>query len=449
MATEAGTETVGSIDEWTKPPFLRRVRIRGYKSIAFCDVPLQPLTILVGKNAAGKSNFLDALAFLRDVMALGVAEAVKLRGGWSAIACRTSDAQPIELEVEAGFTCGRPYPRAGRNGAVGANSPDQEGQVFSARYNLKLSVDASSIPIIERETLDIADAANQPVAGFEMHGGIVQRWKSKTDSGSAEVFPHSSGLISLIRPDHPLLAVIGTQPSTDLWAGLRYMAFYNFNPDTLRRPQPPLPGVLLDRDGWNIASVIASLRDREPNAVERVREYLALVTEEVRDFEVVPIGGYETLRFEVQGGEGTTALAFDARSMSDGTLRTLASLMAVFQRHLETGPTVVGIEEPETALHPESVRVLVDALEDATQRTQILLTTHSPDLLAGRDLTPGHVLVVRKRDGQTQIGPVDAASREIIRKELYTLAELQRMDHLEPDAADLMRQTHAMTAAEE
>ena len=50
-----------------KPPFLRRVRIRNYKSIAFCDVTLEPLTLLVGRNASGKSNFLDALAFLAEL----------------------------------------------------------------------------------------------------------------------------------------------------------------------------------------------------------------------------------------------------------------------------------------------------------------------------------------------------------------------------------------------
>ena len=68
-----------------KPPFLRRVRIRNYKSIAFCDVTLEPLTILVGRNATGKSNFLDALGFLRDVVTKGVREAVKLHGGRDAV----------------------------------------------------------------------------------------------------------------------------------------------------------------------------------------------------------------------------------------------------------------------------------------------------------------------------------------------------------------------------
>ncbi len=85
MATVQTNSTNDEVDEWTKPPFLRRVRIRGYKSIAFCDVELKPLTILVGRNAAGKSNFLDALAFMRDaVKYMSVTEASRLQHGAAA-----------------------------------------------------------------------------------------------------------------------------------------------------------------------------------------------------------------------------------------------------------------------------------------------------------------------------------------------------------------------------
>src|SRR6266496_6421852 len=106
MATVPTEDIVNEVDLGTKPPFLRRVRIRGYKSIAFCDVTLHPLTILVGRNAAGKSNFIDALAFLRDAMEVSLPEAVKRRGGWSSIVCRTVSTQRIAFEIEAGFTGG-------------------------------------------------------------------------------------------------------------------------------------------------------------------------------------------------------------------------------------------------------------------------------------------------------------------------------------------------------
>ncbi len=99
MATAQAHKTETDVDEWTKPPFLRRVRIQGYKSIAFCDVALQPLTILVGRNASGKSNFLDALAFLRDVLEAGTVEAVHRHGGRQAILPRIGQRLPSSRSV--------------------------------------------------------------------------------------------------------------------------------------------------------------------------------------------------------------------------------------------------------------------------------------------------------------------------------------------------------------
>ena len=132
--------------------------------------------------------------------------------------------------------------------------------------------------------------------------------------------------------------------------------------------------------------------------------------------------------------------------MSDGTLRAVAALIAAFQIHLPIGPTVVGIEEPETALHPAATGALVDALQEASHRTQIILTTHSAEVLSDPDVDLSQVLIVRNRGGQTYITPVDAASREIIKKELYTLADLQRMDQLDVNGADLKRQDELIAA---
>lgn len=445
MATASSEHDSDHLDERTKPPFLRRVRIRGYKSIAFCDVSLQPLTVLVGRNAAGKSNFLDALAFLRDTMETSVTEAVKRRGGWRAIVCRGGDMQKIEFEIEAAFTCGRPYRRVDENGFLPANpaqaedGPDLEGRTFVVKYNLELSAGSSNYSI-SNETVEIRDEITRSFASFEAQGGIVTSWRSYSDSTEPLPSPHSRELLSAFRPDHSLLGMIGTQPFIDLAEGLRTMGFYNFHPEAIRRLQKPLRGTLLEKDGSNLAGVIESLKEIDPNSVQRVREYLSTIAEEVEYFDAVKYGEYETVRFHVRSDAAGAPFEFDAASMSDGTLRSLATLMAAFQIHLPIGPSVIGIEEPENALHPAATRILVDALREATGRVQILLTTHSADLLADEDFDPSQLLIVRNRDGRTHITPVDAASREIVRKELYTLGDLQRMDQLELDQADLARQ---------
>jgi len=466
MSIELTDPAVESPD-YTKPPFLHRVCIRGYKSIEFCDVVLSPLTVLVGRNAAGKSNFLDSLAFLRDVMIFGAGEAVKQRGGWNSIASRSKTSGVMEFEVEVSFMGGRTIQsiRFDDNGGVasepGLAPPNLEGHRFVAHYSLQLAGGPNCFPTIQKETLELTDEITGEKGGFDLRrsdvhsttsvnekqpGGLAFRdaigallWKggnSWSDSFKQAGIP---GLPP--RSDYCFLSVIGFQPFLNLAEGLRSMGFYSFYPDAIRSQQKSSPGWLLEKDGHNLASVIAALNQIEPKTVERVRDYLQLISEEIQSFRVVRYGDNETVQFRLRQGTGLPEVEFDAESMSDGTLRALASLMAAFQTLQPVGPSVVGIEEPETALHPAAMHALVDALDDATQRTQIVLTTHSAELLSSPNITPAQVLVVRNRDGKTQITPMDPASREIINEDLYSLSDLQRMDKLDLDEADVQRQT--------
>src|SRR5205807_2340799 len=141
------------INEPTKPPFLRRVRIRGYKSIAFCDVTLQPLTILVGRNASGKSNFLDALAFLRDLVKSGVHEAVKWHGGAVAIPCRTAPERVVSIEIEC------EYPISG------------DADRYHATYRIDIEIPKKRPAKIRREELKIAQ--DHWWVGYHNEGGQV------------------------------------------------------------------------------------------------------------------------------------------------------------------------------------------------------------------------------------------------------------------------------------
>jgi predicted ATPase len=127
--------------------------------------------------------------------------------------------------------------------------------------------------------------------------------------------------------------------------------------------------------------------------------------------------------------------------MSDGTLRALGTLVAVSQLADRKHPvSLVGIEEPETALHPAAAGALMDALREAVSHTQVVVTTHSPELLDQVNPEEDTVLAVQSQQGNTEIGPVDPASHEAIKSHLYTPGELLRMDQLSIDAADLERQ---------
>ncbi len=218
------------------------------------------------------------------------------------------------------------------------------------------------------------------------------------------------------------------------------MGFYNLNPETMKRPQSPDSGELLHRDGWNIASVIARLERDAPELKQRVVEYLRQIVPGVQDFRRVELGPQETVQFhqEVQGAQNPWT--FYAMAMSDGTLRALGTLIAAVQPTGRQRVRLVGIEEPETALHPAAAGALIDALREATAHTQVLLTTHSPELLELLDLERDKLLVVRSRGGTTELAEPDRASLSAIKDHLMSLGELLRIDQLEPDTQDLKEQ---------
>ena len=121
--------------------------------------------------------------------------------------------------------------------------------------------------------------------------------------------------------------------------------------------------------------------------------------------------------------------------MSDGTLRALGVLVALFQSGGSEAPGVslVGIEEPEVALHPAAVGALLDALREASRSRQVIVTTHSPDLLDLAEMDSELLLAVYAEKGSTQVAPIDEPSLEAVRRALYTPGELLRLDQLRPN----------------
>jgi predicted ATPase len=137
------------------------------------------------------------------------------------------------------------------------------------------------------------------------------------------------------------------------------------------------------------------------------------------------------------GRDGNLA-RYQAAQMSDGTLRALACLVALY------GPVspehgwearLVALEEPETAVHPGAVRVLLDAMREASRTRQVIVTTHSPDLLDHPDIGADEIRSVTMENGETIIAEVDDVARQALRDKLYTAGELHRLGQLTPAGA--------------
>ncbi|HEY3789912.1 MAG TPA: AAA family ATPase [Urbifossiella sp.] len=408
-----------------KPPFLRRVRIRGYKSISFCDVSLEPLTVLVGQNASGKSNFVDALAFLVDLIKMRAIEAVDIRGGWPVIQCRDRKKQSVEFEIEA---------------SLGGYQPTLE-----ARYAFELSEVGRGRVTISKEALLLSLPGGSVKCGYDVREsdiawiGDEQEWR-KLRAYPGDLSSHPSHFLRHPNPDRLLLSALGSQPIVELSEELRASHVHCFSPAAMRQPKPITGSPDLAFDGSNLARAIEGIREIDPGTIERIASYLSSIVPGIEGLGTIKIEEYEMIQFRMSRGDAKPEV-FGASSMSDGTLQALATLVAAFQIYLPTNASgFTAIEEPETSLHPSAVRALMAALDEATLRKQILLTTHSSVLLDVPEIQTKNVRIVEMVDGETLITPMDEASTSIVRDRFGTIGDLERDRQLVLNLDDLDRQ---------
>lgn len=383
--------------------FLSRVVLDNYKSVRSCDVSLPRLAFLVGANGADKSNFLDSLAFVADSLRFSLAHALLLRGGLGEVQCRFGT----------------------RPGGFGMRI---EGRLPDAivRYAFAIRPTRSGGPEVQWEDCLVAlDKPGNEAKFYSIRRGCV----AETNIAQPPVVARDQ--LYLVRA----AAIEAFRPAYDALASIRV---YNLKPDALREPQLPEADPILKRDGSNVAQVLASLEQRDPWFKERIEAYLAVIAPGTVGIGSRTEGRKVAVEFRQALECSDRSTRFTAASMSDGTLRALGLLVAVFQCAGEpsTGPSLLGIEEPELALDPNSIEALADILDEAAVHTQVVAASHSSDLLDRVDIPAASIIVVANDRGSTRIGPLGEADRGALRERAFTAGELIRMNllRMEPEA---------------
>jgi predicted ATPase len=374
-------------------PFITKVSLKNYRSIASCEFTLGPLTLLVGANGAGKSNALDALRLVADGLNSSLDHALRERGGVHEVR-RRSSGHPTHFGIRLEFCL-----EEGRQG----------------HFAFEVSAKPQGEFAVKRESCQVG------AAFYEVREGTV----SKT---SAPVPPPASA------DRLYLVNAAGLPEFRPVFDALAHMGFYNLNPVEMRKFRVPDKGDLLSRDGGNLASVTARLaRSQAHDLKTRIEEYLERVVPGIEGFEHRNVGPLETVEFRQRIAGARDPWQFYAINMSDGTLRAAGILVALFQSGATDLVRLVGIEEPETALHPAAAGVLRDCLLEASRDVQVIATSHSADLLDDYSIPAEAIRAVESTDGTTIVSDVDQASREALRDRLFTAGELLRQGQLAPD----------------
>lgn len=174
-------------------------------------------------------------------------------------------------------------------------------------------------------------------------------------------------------------------------------------------------------DFSNLGAILLAIQ--ETPFRDKMDRALALLVDGVTGYTVAQAGS--TLVPQILYG------ADDARDLgmeSDGTIRLVALLAAMYQ---PVSPSILVLEEPEMGLHPGVLSALAEFITEASTRMQVLVTTHSPDLIDCFDLDA--IRVVEKIDGETRVGLVRPQQREAIRRQLFSTSEIMRMEGLQLD----------------
>ncbi|HXM62215.1 MAG TPA: AAA family ATPase [Terriglobales bacterium] len=394
--------------------------MKRFHSIFLERVELSNPTLVVGCNGSGKSNLVDVFAFLSEITELPLQTVIDRRGGvYSLVARRPGErlmprSRAGEWFLVSGSETVEPVLgiRAEFENLPGPRSGNQHGHFafelrMLSRYTYRVLREQCAI-----HGPDGTSWYDRGEGSLESNVEFLKGFKPKFLSPSSLIF-HVVG---------------GIYPFFFVQQFLKAMTVYSIDPARLRNMQDPDIGTSLRSNGSNATSVLAEILEQSPEDGQRICEVLAAISPGMKRVFRVRQGKQLSLRFVQEWGEKKT-LDFDAFSMSDGTLRALGLILAVYQHYK---PSVIVIEEPEASIHPGALGVILDILRHAAKEMQVVITTHSPDVLDAKWVREESLRMVTVEDGITRVSGLSEFSLTALREHLMGAGELLRSNSLEP-----------------
>lgn len=381
---------------------LESLTLRGFRSFRNESVSFENPVFLVGANGAGKTNLTEAFAFLAGAMQSPLPAVVESRGGFRALAHRGSaKARPGEIGL-----------------GVVLREPDAE--IRRVGYEIALRPG--------RSTGDF-EVARERCAVEGRDGSSAEFERTRSRRGSERWRSSVAGLAPAMVPDHLALPIVAGDPRFRAApAFLASMRVYRVTPPALRALQEPQTGKRLRADGGNAASVLEEIQRTAEMDGQVMRNLVESVVPGTVDLRARRVGQKRTMEFREKRGPGYVWTP--ASSMSDGALRLVALLLAVFQ---PSRPSVLVLEEPETTMPPGAVGAVLDILGHARRFMQVVVTTHSPEMLDAKWIEDRHLRLVESEDGRSRVRFVSPSARGILRDRLASAGELFRSNALHSD----------------
>ncbi|MFD8864048.1 AAA family ATPase [Streptomyces sp. NPDC059590] len=375
--------------------------VRNFRTLTDTKLPLGPLTVMVGPNAAGKSNVLHALEFLGDVSRNGIEPALEERGGFDVLAFRGGRKPVSRISV----------------GIEGIWS-DFASEEAPDRY--ELSVSRTRLPEGARKRYSMHRRES-----FRQHLAEGTETSVELTSGSLTVSGPLGGSVNIghmssVLHQERLLPLPDDSPSTVAVGSVRrhLSQIRVFDPDVRKARQPwgiSESGRYLESDASNLADFLRGLKE-DHEVWELLLEDVRTVVPQIRDIHLVTPPDHVSYRTAVEleedGLRGRTRLT----EASWGTVRILC-MLAIF--HDPNPPLLTCVEEIDHGIHPHALSLLAERLREASERSQYLVTTHSPVFVS--KLNPEEFVPCERRASGASIIPSRRPKdiREVIEESEY------------------------------
>ena len=378
--------------------FIHRIRLRNVLSFgpSAQDLTLEPLNVVIGPNGSGKSNLIEIIGLLRAAPE-NLDIPIQQSGGVSNWVWRgESNERFAEIEVDL------------------SRGPDQR-----AIYQLCFYQDNQQFRLHCESLCDLKSRSNpKPFPYFDSGSDWVRLLSKDTQNlkGHFKTTDIASrgkeSALSFIKgPKYPEITYVGEQ-----FNRIQIYREWEFGRRaSLRFPQSAaLSNDVLMEDGKNLGLVLSRIKRDHPKSADRILHGLQQLYENIEAIDVSIEGG--TVQFFLR----ERLFTIPATNLPDGALRYLCLLTILC--HPDPSPLIC-LENPELGLHPDLVPVLADLILEASNRTQLIVTTHSDILVDCFTDTPESIVICEKRDGQTHLKRLNSVDMQHWLDE-YTLGEL-------------------------
>ena len=381
-------------------PFLKSLRFDGLLSFPPGSeaIELTPLNVLIGPNGSGKSNLIEGIELLH-ALPTGFASAIREGGGvseWLWKGQHPARHAGIETRIDLDRASG--HQTYAIENALGVNSALRLYPT-DIRYRLVFAASAQRVEVVD----EAIESAIKTKKGAD---GVFFYYRFQAGNPVINVSPPFGGKRTervlerqTLSPDESVLSQrkdpVSYPELTELgrqFAQIQAFREWSFGRySELRKPQPTdLPSDALLSDARNLGSVLSQLE--HSGAWSEFNGYMSRFLPRFERFSVPITGG--TVQFYLH--ENGLKNPIPATRLSDGTLRFIAILAQLLS---PTPPPLICMEEPELGLHPDAIALLADLLEEASKRTQIIVTTHSDALVSALTDHADSVLVCEYRNG--------------------------------------------------